>query len=205
MVRADSPIRNSADFLAQVGADAGALTIALATALGNTNHIALAQVTRHAGGDIKALNIRVFDSALHAVADVIEGSADVGAITAVSAAGELGSGNLRAFAVSAPARLPGLYAQVPTWTEQAVDCVIGTWRGVIGTRGLTAGQTAYWEHALAAATTSAEWNAELDRHYWAHTYMGSTQTREFLEREREAMATILGELGLVQPVAPAAG
>ena len=203
VVRADSPIRNSADFLARLGADAGAVTIALATALGNVNHIALAQVTRHAGGDIKALNIRVFDSALYAIADVIEGRADVGAITAVSAVKELAAGNLRAFAVSAPARLPRLYAQVPTWAEQSVDCVIGTWRGVIGTRGLTPAQIAFWENALAVATSSPEWNAEIALQYWAHTYMGSTQTREFLDRERQAMAAVLGELGLVQPATPA--
>jgi len=94
VVRADSPIKSGAGLLERLGGDAGALTIALATAIGNTNHMALAQVTRHAGGDVKALRITAFDSALYAVAEVIAGRADVGAITAVSAAKELAAGRV---------------------------------------------------------------------------------------------------------------
>lgn len=198
VVRSDSPIRSDADLLARLGADAGSLTIALATAIGNINHIALAQVTQHAGGDVKALRIRVFDSALHAVADVIAGKAQVGAITAVSAAKELAAGTLRGLAVSAPQRLPGPFAQVPTWVEQSVECVIGTWRGVIGARALTAAQIAFWDNALSVATASGEWNAELAAHYWAHTYLDGERTREFLAREHIVLKAALGELGLLK-------
>ncbi len=48
-----------------------------------------------------------------AKADVMAGHAEVAAITAVSAATELAAGNLRALAVSAPQRLPGLDADTP--------------------------------------------------------------------------------------------
>ena len=197
VVRADSPIASGAALLERLCSDAGALTIALATAIGNTNHMALAQVTRHAGGDVTALRINAFDSALYAVAAVIEGRADVGAITAVSAAKELAAGRLRALAVSAPQRLPRLYAEAPTWTEQGVDCVIGTWRGVIGAAGITAEQIAFWEGALQAATASVEWNAELVEKYWANTWLGGAGLRDFLDRERGVMGGLLGELGLL--------
>jgi putative tricarboxylic transport membrane protein len=200
VVRAGSPIKSGAGLLERLGRDAGALTIALATAIGNTNHMALAQVTRHAGGDVTALKINAFDSALYAVAAVIEGHADVGAITAVSAAKELAAGRLRALAVSAPQRLPQLYAEAPTWTEQGVDCVIGTWRGVIGADGITAEQIAFWEGALKAATASAEWNAELVEKYWANTWLGGAGLRDFLDRERSVMGGLLGQLGLLTGV-----
>src|SRR3989338_4037632 len=59
VVRADSPIKNGADLLQRLGADTGSFTVALATAIGNANHIALAKVIRHAGGDVKAPKIRV--------------------------------------------------------------------------------------------------------------------------------------------------
>ena len=197
VVRADSPIRTGADFMARLNADTGGCRIALATAIGNINHMALAQVTAHAGGDIKALKINVFDSALYAVADVIGQRAEVGAITAVSAVKAIESGQVRAFAVSAPQRLPRLYAGVPTWTEQGVNCVIGTWRGVIGAAGLTPPQIAYWEDALRAATTSAEWNATLAEKYWANTYLSGAELRGFLDGEREVMGRLLNDLGLL--------
>jgi len=197
VVRADSTIRSSADFMARLQADTAGCRIALATALGNINHMALAQVTTHAGGDVGALQINVFDSALHAIADVIEGRAEVGAITAVSAVKAMQSGQVRAFAISAPQRLPNLYADVPTWTEQGVDCVIGTWRGVIGAAGLTPQQIAYWDDTLRAATATTEWNAALAEKYWANTYLGGAELRAFLERERVVMGALLRDLDLI--------
>lgn len=197
VVRPDSPITSGADLLARLGKDAGAITIALATALGNINHMALGQVTRHAGGEVKALRINVFDSALYAVSDVIEKRADLGAITAVSAIKAMAAGQVRAFAVSAPQRLPRGYAQVPTWTEQGVDCVIGTWRGVIGAAALTPAHIAFWDGALRAATATAEWSAELADKYWANTYLGGDELAAFLDSERNVMAALLRELGLL--------
>jgi putative tricarboxylic transport membrane protein len=198
VVRPDSAIRSGADFMARVGRDAGGFTIAMATARGNINHMALGQVTKHAGGDVKALRLNVFDSARYAVADVIEGRAEVGAITAVSAVPELAAGTLRAFALSAPARMGGQFASVPTWVEQGVNCVIGTWRGVIGAQGLTSEQIAFWDGALAAATQSEEWNAELEHHYWANTYIGPAKIGAFLEREREVLGTALRDIGVIE-------
>jgi putative tricarboxylic transport membrane protein len=195
LVRADSAIADGAGLLVRLHDPAG-LTIAMATALGNTNHMALAQLVRHAGGDPRALNLHVFDSALHAVADVMAGRAEVAAITAVSAATELAAGNLRALAVSAPQRLSGLYTQTPTWVEQHVPCVIGTWRGVIGTRGLNTAQTGWWDRTLRTATASAAWHEELQRHCWIDTYTGNAAIGVMLDRERVMLGGLLRELGL---------
>ena len=199
VVRADSPIRNAADFMQRLADDSAGCRIALATAIGNINHMALAQVTATAGGDIQALQINVFDSALYAVADVIEHRAEVAAITAVSATKAIAAGQVRAIAVSAPQRLPRLYADVPTWTELGVDCVIGTWRGVIGAAGITPAQIAFWDHVLRAATATLEWNAELADKYWANTYLGGAALDAFLQQEREVMGALLIKLGLAQP------
>ena len=76
-VRTDSGLGSGADLLQALRTDAKSLRIALSTSLGNPNHIALAQVAQHAGADARALTIRVFDSALDAVADVVSGNADV--------------------------------------------------------------------------------------------------------------------------------
>lgn len=196
LVRADSAISDGNALLERLN-DPASLTIAMATALGNTNHMALAQLTRHAGGEPRQLCLHVFDSALHAAADVMAGHAEVAAITAVSAAKELAAGSLRALAVSSPQRLPGLYAQTPTWTEQGIDCVIGTWRGVIGARGLKPAQIEYWDQILRAATASPAWAGELQRHYWINTYTGSDAIGGMMDRERQLLGGLLKELGLL--------
>jgi len=197
IARADSAIANCGDLLRRLGTDPASVTVALSTARGNPNHIALAKLVRHAGGDIKAPGLRVFDSALDALADVVKRNADIAAITAASAVKELAAGTVRALAVSAPTRLPGLYRAVPTWREQSVDCTMGAWRGVSGARGLTTMHIAYWEGVFAAAIAGAEWKAELARHYWSGMYCDGVRLREHLRREDAEMASVLGELGLL--------
>src|SRR5262245_14071882 len=197
LARSDSAIKSGGDLVQRFRSNAGALTIALSTSLGNPNHIALAKVIAHAGGDAKAPTVRVFDSALDAVTDVADGKADVAAVTAASAVKELAAGTMRALAVSAPQRLDGLYAAVPTWREQSVDCMIGAWRGVTGARGLTQEQAEFWETTLAADVTSPEWTADLAHHYWTSSYIDGSALRQYLQHERSEMAAVLGRLGLL--------
>lgn len=196
--RAGSAPASGRELLERLRADAGAVTVALSTSLGNPNHIALAKVVRHAGGDVQAPKIRVFDSALDAVADVLAGKADVCAVTAASAAKELEAGTMRALAVSAPRRLDGCYAQAPTWAELPVDCVIGAWRGVTGASGLAPGQIAFWESLLGAAVEAPAWREELRRLYWTPSYVHGAPLREHLARERAEMTAILADLGLAK-------
>jgi putative tricarboxylic transport membrane protein len=198
VARADSPLKSGADLLQRL--DTGPVTVALSTSLGNPNHIALAKVARHAGGDVRAPKIRVFDSAPDAVADAARGTADVAAVTAASAVKELVAGTMRAIAVSAPQRLDGPYRQTPTWAEQSVDCVVGAWRGVSGARGLSGAQIAFWESTLAAAVESGPWRKELARHYWTPLHIDGARLRAHLEREREEMRAVLQDLGLLGQV-----
>jgi putative tricarboxylic transport membrane protein len=197
VVRPDAAPASARQLLAQLKSDPAAIRIAFATAIGNMNHMALAKITRQAGGDVKALRTDVFDSARYAVAHVVEGRADLAVITATSAVPELDSGVLRAIAVSAPLRMSGPFADVPTWGENGIDCVVGTWRGVIGTSGMTAPQIAFWEDALLTAVRGEPWRAELARHHWVDTYLGTAATRDFLDRELGTMKSALAALGLL--------
>ncbi len=197
VARSDSKLRDGADLIGRFARDAGAVTVALATSLGNSNHVAVAKIVRHAGADTAAPTFRVFDTALDAVADVVAGHADVGAVTAASAVPELEAGRVRAIGISAPARLPGSYAAAPTWQEQGVDCVVGSWRGASGPPGLAAAQIAFWETALAAVVRTAQWQRDLARHFWTSMHLDGARLRDYLARERTEMRAVLGELGLV--------
>lgn len=105
IVPAASPIKDAQAFLARLKGSPADFVISLATAIGSTNHIALGQIITHLGGEPKALNLRVFDSALYAVADVAEGKAQAGVISAVSAVKAMQAGTVRALAVTASTRM----------------------------------------------------------------------------------------------------
>jgi putative tricarboxylic transport membrane protein len=197
-VRAGSPLQTGDDLLDRLAKAAGEVTIALSTALGNPNHVAFAKLTQQAGGDINAPTVRVFDTALDAVADVVAGSADVAAVTAASVLTELNAGRLRLIAISSPARLPAPFADTPTWKEQSADCVIGAWRGVTGPKGLTADQVRFWEGVLRTATKQPVWREELKRLSWSPMFRIGAELLGYLGCERSEFAAVLGGLGLLR-------
>ena len=197
VVRPDSPLTDAPAMLQRLRNDAAGLKIALATAIGNANHIALAGITRDVGGRVDALDLDVFDSARDAIAHVLGGRAELGIITAASPVPELEAGTMRCLAISAPTRLAGLYAGVPIWREHGIDCVAGPWRGVIGPASLTPAQVAFWAQALRAATQSAAWEAELTRRHWSGTFLSGAALADFMRHEDTVMTAALGALGLL--------
>jgi putative tricarboxylic transport membrane protein len=204
-VRADSSMQTGSELLDRLGRVPGKVTVALATALGNPNHVALAKLTRQAGGDVNAPVIRMFDTALDAVADVVTAHADVCAVTAASLLAELEAGRVRVLAVSAPERLAGAFAGAPTWQEQGVDCVIGAWRGVTGPAGLAPAQIAFWQRLLRQAVAQPVWRSELSRLSWSPMYQDGPALRAFLDRERSEFIAVLRELGLLRSAGAAPG
>jgi putative tricarboxylic transport membrane protein len=201
VVRPDTAMQTAQQLLTQLGNDPAGIRIAFATAIGNMNHMALAKITQQAGGNVTLLRTDVFESARYAVAHVVEGRADLAVITATSAVPELDAATLRAIAVSAPARMSGPFAQTPTWDEIGIDCVVGTWRGVIGTSRMTGPQIAFWENALLTAVRGEPWRTELARHHWVDTYLGAAATRDFLGGELVIMKSALDALGLLADTA----
>jgi len=197
-VRADSALKTGADLLGLLGREPARVTVALSTALGNPNHVALAKLTRHAGGDVNAPVIRVFDTALDAVADVIVGGADIAAVTAASVMAELRAGRVRLIGISAPERLTGLFADTPVWNEQGVDCIVGAWRGVTGPAGMTSAQVSFWDDVLRAAVAQPSWRQELSRLSWSAMYRDGPALQSYLAAERAEFVTVLGNLGLLK-------
>jgi putative tricarboxylic transport membrane protein len=197
-VRADSPLRSGADLLGGLAGGKPPVTVALSTSLGNPNHVALAKLTRHAGGAVNAPVIRVFDTALDAVADVIAGKADVCAVTAASVLAAFKDGQLRLIGITAPMRLAGAFIDTPTWKEQGVDCVIGAWRGATGPAGLGIAEVTFWERVLTDAVEQPIWVEELSRLSWSPMFLAGPALHAYLAGERAEFVAVLGELGLLK-------
>jgi putative tricarboxylic transport membrane protein len=190
----NSNIRTGQDFLVQLSPTTQ-INIGLSTARGNPNHIALAQLIKNVGGDLNGPQVRVFDTALDVVSDVIEGNADVGIITAASAVKALSARQINAIAVSAPNRLSGVYADTPSWVEQSVDCRIGAWRGVSGTPNLSLDKQIYWQELLKKTITTQVWKDSLTETLSIDTFKFAAPLKAHLEEERNSMRIILEELG----------
>lgn len=198
VVNPASNLKTGADLLARLKKDPESVSMALASALGNANHIAMSLVGRSVGVDTRRFKIAVFNSSGESITAVLGNHVDLAITTTGLLGPHVQAGRLRALAVSSPERLSGLLAAVPTWREQGVNVVFGSWRALVGPKGMTAEQVAYWEGVVAKATASPEWKDALDKKALAATYAGSEATaREFAEQEKELRA-VLTELGLVR-------
>ena len=197
-VRADSPIRNGRYLAARLKADAGTVSAAIGTSLGNSGHIALALVTQAAGGDAKKLKAVVFQSVSQGVTALLGGHVDVVSTAASNLAPHHIAGRIRIIGLTAPRRYVGALAAVPTWHEQGIAVEVDNLRGVIGPKAMSAAQIAYWEAALARAVASAEWKMHLEKNQWSDNFAGAEASRKILNEQQDEMRAGLSALGMAK-------
>ncbi len=197
-VRADSPLRSGRELAALLKSDAGSVSAAIGTSLGNTGHITLAMVTQTAGGDAKKLKSVVFQSVSQGVTALLGGHVDVITTPASNLAAHHVAGRIRIIGLSTPQRYAGALAQVPTWREQGINVVVDNLRGIIGPKAMTAAQTAYWEAALARVARTDEWKAHLEKNQWADSFVGAEGSRKALADQHEEMRVGLAALGMIK-------
>jgi putative tricarboxylic transport membrane protein len=197
-VRTDSSIKSGRDLVERLRKDPGALSISLSTALAGSNHLATVLALRTAGVDIRKLRVVVVAGANESIAGVMGGHVDVMVTSAASQIAHIQGGKLRGIAVSGPRRLGGAFAEVPTWKEQGYDSVYANWRGVVGPKGMSAAQIAYWDEVFSRLTQTPEWRQETLRLLQDPVYMNSAETRRFLDAQQQELRAVLVELGLVK-------
>jgi putative tricarboxylic transport membrane protein len=197
-VRPDSALKSGKDLIERLRPDPAALSVGIATSLGGPNHQAVAAALKTVGGDIRKMRTVIFPSGGAASTAMLGGHVDVVPITAAFAASLLRNGQVRILAVAAPNRLAGVLADIPTWREQGFDAVVSNWRILVGPRGMTPAQLAYWDTTLRRVVDSDEWKKELEANAWSSDYMASAETSKFLERENVSARAFLVELGLAK-------
>ncbi|MGH8702771.1 MAG: tripartite tricarboxylate transporter substrate binding protein [Burkholderiales bacterium] len=198
LVRQDSPLKTGKDLLTLLRADSDSIPIGIATAAGNTNHIAAGLAAKAAGGDVKKLKVVVFGSGGEAMTALLGGHVGLVATPSSNAIPHLQAGRMRVLAIAAPARLEGALATVPTWKEQGAQIIVANWRPVIGPRGLSAPQVAFWEEVFARVTRSDEWRSEVARSGGVNHYLNSRNLAAYFDEQYAQFKTVLTELGLAK-------
>jgi putative tricarboxylic transport membrane protein len=197
-VRADSPIKTGRDLIERLKKDPKALAFSVGTGLGNSTHSALVLAMKTAGVDARNLKAVVFNSAGEGMTALLGGHIDAVSSTLSNLRTQLAAGKIRVIAVSAPQRVPGLFAQVPTWREQGVDAVFSNWRGIVGPKGMSAAQIAYWEGVFAKLVKTEEWKKELESELWDDDYAGSREHKKYLDAQNLELMSILTDLGMAK-------
>jgi len=197
-VKADSPIRTARDLLAQLKTDPGSISIAVGTSLGGANHIAAVLATRAAGGDAQKLKTVVFKSSAESITALLGGHVDMVSSSVSLFGPQLKAGTLRLLAISAPRRSEGVLAAVPTWKEFGHNIVVDNWRALFGPPKMGQAQIDYWDEVTGRLSQMDEWKKDVKNNLWENNYMGSKESRKYLDSEYEELRRVLSDLGMAK-------
>ena len=194
-----SPLSTGKDVMAKMKAEPQTVSLGFSGSVGNHHHIIAGLFMKGVGANPRDLKTVLFKGSSEAVTSILGGHIDLVSTGAGNAAPHMAAGRLRILGVSSPQRLPGQMASVPTWKEQGLDLVYGSWRSLLGPKGLRPEQVTYWENALRKVVESADWKAELERNYWGDFFKTGTDLHATIDREYKAMKGALVDLGLAKP------
>lgn len=198
-VRGDSPIRSGRDLIEILKKDPGALSIGVATSLGNSNHQGVARALKVSGIDVRKAKAVVFNSGTNAIVALLGGHIDIVPGSIGLWVPYLQSGaNLRLVAVASPTRLPGPLATIPTWREQGINAVVSNWRGIVGPRNMDAAHVAFWEGVLRRTVASDAWKKELQEFLLMDEFITTTEFRKYLDEQQVEIRELLTALGLAR-------
>jgi putative tricarboxylic transport membrane protein len=173
-VKPVSPIKTGKDMISFVKRDPTALSFGIATSLGAPNHSGVAAAMKAAGIDIRKTKNVIFASGGAASTALLGGHVDVVPISV-------------AFAAS-----------LPTWKEQGFDAVVAQWRILVGPKGMTPAQVAYWEGVMRRVMEADEWKKELEDNFWIANFQTGVEARRFLDRDYQDAKAFMTELGLAR-------
>jgi putative tricarboxylic transport membrane protein len=193
VVPTDSPIRNTADFIAAFRADPRAMAVAGGSA-GGTDHILLGMMGEALGIEVSRLSYVAFSGGGPAVTAILGSQVKAGISNWSEFAQHVEAGRMRAIGLSSDARMPGV--DVPTLREGGIDAVLYNWRGVWAPPGIPDAHRAELEALVNAMAASPAWRQEAEARGWQLLHMPRAEFATFLEAETRAVEAVLKRLGL---------
>jgi putative tricarboxylic transport membrane protein len=196
-VRADSPIRNLKDLVATLKSDAQSITTSVGSTRGGPSHMLVVQMAKIAGADLRQLKVVTFNGTAESVTNLLGGHIQMISSSVDALIPHHKSGAMRILGVATTQRAKAV-ADVPTFREQGYDTVVGNWTAIMGPKGLSPAQVAYWEGLLERTFKHPAWQSMLEGDALEHDFRKSQPAREMLVKDYESERKMLTELGMAK-------
>jgi len=194
-VPAASKFKTLKDLTDALKADPGAVAVT-GGSRGGSDHILAALIAEAVGVPGSKVNYVAYAGGGEAVAALLGAQVAAG----ISGYGEfqqhIDSGKLRALALSAPSRLPGI--GVPTLKEQGINVEFGNWRGVVAPEGISPADRKALLDTIDRLAKSGAWKEQLTKHGWDDAYLAGDGFTAFLKAENDRVSKVLQSVGLVK-------
>lgn len=193
VVPASSPHKTLKDLVAAFKADPAKVSWAGGSA-GGTDHILAGMIAKAAGADPRKVSYVAYSGGGGAQAALLGAQVTCG----ISGWGEFGeqvkAGKLRALAISADERQPGI--DVPTIKEQGLDVELFNWRGVFAPPGIKDAERAALIDLMTRMNDSPAWKEQLKAKDWTGIFLAGDAYGKYIEQETVRIEGILKDLGL---------
>lgn len=201
IVRADAPYKDGRDLIRALVKNPQGVSIAIGSNQGNLNHMSLVKLMRLNGMadvEIRKLRTVAFKGGGNSITALLGGHIDLLVFTAGPVIPYIQAGKLRMVAITAPKRATGAFAEVPTWKEQGHDVVYDAWRMMLGPRGMSPQQIAFWDQTFERVVQDAAWKKELEANLWEPDFRRSREAKAYLDAEYSEMKELLVALGMIK-------
>jgi putative tricarboxylic transport membrane protein len=183
-----SRFRTFEAFAAALRRDPAALPVA-GRAVGGPDHVLFGLVAQGLGMDVRLLSYAAYADASQVVSALADARIAVGVGGLRDLAGPIRAGALRALAVSAGDRVPGVDA--PTLKESGVRLEYADWRGLVGPAGLGEADRAALCDLCRAVAAAPAWQ----RADWVPMHLEGDDFARWLDTEVARTRAVLADLG----------
>ncbi|MFC7619621.1 Bug family tripartite tricarboxylate transporter substrate binding protein [Microlunatus sp. GCM10028923] len=193
VVGADSPYQSIDDIVAAWRKDVKAVTWTGGSA-GSIDHLIIAALALDVGVDPAGMTFIPKSGGGEAMQTLLNGTTDVAVTGYNEIADQVESGRVRALAISAPDRLPGV--DLPTLVEAGYQVDLVNWRGVLAPPGITEEEYTELKAIIEETRNSAAWQDALTRNKWIDSYLTGAEFDQFITQDQQRIAELIKELGL---------
>lgn len=187
-----SAIADGAALKRRLKSDASTIRFA-GSEIGGIEQQAAALVVKDATGGAAGLLFASYGSTKDAIAGVAGGQSDVLVARYADAKDAIGSGTLRALALSAPARVPGI--DVPILREAQIDVALVDWAVLVGSPSLPGATVARYRDLITRTKASSAWADAVKANGWIDDTSTDGLTT-FVGTELSRATSLYSELGL---------
>ncbi len=172
-------------------ADPGAIAWGGGSA-GGTDDLLVRLMAEQLGLPPSRVNYIAFAGGGAALAAVLGGQVTAAVSGYGEFAGQIAAGELRALAISAPARIAGIEA--PTLRESGIALDLANWRAVVAPPGLSDAERDALGERIARMARSEPWKKTLEQNGWEDTFLAGADFRQFLLAEQARVEAVLQRL-----------
>ena len=167
-------VRDLAD---RLKADPQSITTSVGSTRGGPSHMMLVQLAKLAGADPRKLKVVTFSGSAESITNILGGHIEVMSSSVDAVVPHHKSGTMRILGIATRERSPALPG-VPTLRDQGYDVVMGNWTAIMGPKGLTPAQIAFWEELLERTFNHPAWKSMLEAEALEADFRNSQALRE---------------------------